>query len=73
MLWEQSIHHFDLIRYVYASEPVEIFAKTFNPSWSMYEDDANGSALITLANGVIVTYQGTWRSNRAELGFEWRN
>nr|MCU0909155.1 Gfo/Idh/MocA family oxidoreductase [Paracoccaceae bacterium] len=27
MLWEQSIHHFDLMRYVYASEPVAISAR----------------------------------------------
>ncbi len=72
MLWEQSIHHLDLMRYVYRSEPVEIFAKTFNPSWSMYADDANVSALITFANGVRVSYQGTWASNWSKLGFEWR-
>lgn len=72
MLWEQSIHHFDLLRYVYKSEPVQVFAKTFNPSWSMYADDANVSALFTLANGVVVNYQGTWQSNWQKPGFEWR-
>jgi len=72
MLWEQSIHHFDLIRYVYKSEPVGIYARTFNPGWSMYADDANVSALITLANGVEVNYQGTWQSNWQKPGFEWR-
>jgi predicted dehydrogenase len=72
MLWEQSIHHFDLMRFLYGAEPVEIFAKTFNPPWSMYRDDANVSALITFDNGVIVNYQGTWQSNWAEPGFEWR-
>jgi predicted dehydrogenase len=72
MLWEQSIHHFDLMRYVYRSEPVQIFARTFNPSWSMYADDANVSALISLANGVTVNYQGTWAANWAGLKFDWR-
>lgn len=73
MLWEQSIHHFDLLRYVYRSEPVQIFAKTFNPSWSMYADDANVSALISFSNGVIVNYQGTWAANWKTPGFEWRS
>jgi predicted dehydrogenase len=72
MLWEQSIHHFDLMRYVYQSEPREIFARTFNPSWSMYRDDANVSALITFANGVTVNYQGLWQSNWQAPGFQWR-
>ncbi|MGV3650604.1 MAG: Gfo/Idh/MocA family protein [Devosia sp.] len=73
MLWEQSIHHFDLMRYVYRAEPVEIYAKTFNPSWSMYADDANVSALITFDNGVIVNYQGLWQSGWQEPGFTWRH
>lgn len=73
MLWEQSIHHFDLMRYVYESEVVSVSAKTFNPSWSMYADDANVSALFTFANGVIVNYQGTWQSNWEQPGFTWRH
>lgn len=72
MLWEQSVHHFDLLRYVYRAEPVEIFAKTFNPPWSMYAHDANVSALIIFDNGMVVNYQGTWAANWANLGFEWR-
>lgn len=73
MLWEQSIHHFDLMRYVYQSEPVAVFGKTFNPSWSMYRDDANVSALISFANGVTVNYQGLWQSNWQVPGFQWRS
>jgi predicted dehydrogenase len=72
MLWEQSVHHFDLMRFVYGSEPVRISARTWNPPWSMYAHDANVAALITFANGVEVTYQGTWAANRASLDFNWR-
>ena len=72
MLWEQSIHHFDLMRFVYDAEPVRISARTFNPSWSMYEGDANVAALISFDRGLEVTYQGTWAGNWQEMGFEWR-
>lgn len=72
MLWEQSIHHFDLMRYVYGQEPVLIQAKTWNPSWSMYDSDANVAAIITFDDGMIVNYQGTWQSGWAEPRFEWR-
>jgi predicted dehydrogenase len=72
MLWEQSIHHFDLMRFVYGAEPVAISARTFNPPWSMYADDANVAALITFDNGIEVTYQGTWAGNWDHLGFNWR-
>ncbi len=72
MLWEQSIHHFDLLRHVYEDEPVEVAARTFNPSWSMYQGDANVSALFTFASGRVVNYQGTWQANHVVPGFEWR-
>ena len=72
MLWEQSIHHFDLMRYVYGQEPVLVQAKTWNPSWSMYQSDANVAALFTFDGGIIVNYQGTWQSGWAEPRFEWR-
>ena len=72
MLWEQSIHHFDLMRFVYEAEPVRISARTFNPSWSMYRGDANVAALITFTGGIEVTYQGTWAGNWRTMGFQWR-
>lgn len=73
MLWEQSIHHLDLMRFVLGAEPVRIYAQTFNPPWSMYADDANVSALITFANGAVVQYQGTWQSGWKQPNFEWRH
>lgn len=72
MLWEQSIHHFDLMRFVYDAEPMRVSARTFNPSWSMYAGDANVGALITFSGGIEVTYQGTWAGNWKRMGFEWR-
>ncbi|MBK8021084.1 MAG: Gfo/Idh/MocA family oxidoreductase [Chloroflexi bacterium] len=72
MLWEQSIHHFDLMRHIYQSEPVSIMARTWNPPWSMYASDANVAALFTFANGMVVNYQGTWQSGWSEPQFEWR-
>lgn len=72
MLWEQSIHHFDLMRFVYDAEPISVSARTFNPSWSMYEGDANVGALISFVGGIEVTYQGTWAGNWKQMGFEWR-
>lgn len=72
MLWEQSIHHFDLMRYVYGQDPVLIEAMTWNPPWSMYRSDANVAALIRFAGGLIANYQGTWQSGWSEPGFEWR-
>lgn len=72
MLWEQSIHHFDLLRFVYDQEPVSVQCQTWNPSWSMYEDDTNVAAIIRFDGGMIVNYQGTWQGNWNTPHFEWR-
>jgi len=72
MLWEQSIHHFDLIRYVYNSNVKKVFAKTINPSWSMYKYETNVNAILELYNGIIVNYIGTWQSSSKIFNFEWR-
>ncbi|SMY06095.1 Gfo/Idh/MocA family protein [Flavimaricola marinus] len=72
MLWEQSIHHFDIMRYVYRAEPAYVQAQTFNPSWSMYEGDANVSALFGFHGGIRVNYQGTWAAGIDRLDFDWR-
>lgn len=72
MLWEQSIHHFDLMRFVYASEPYTVYCRTWNPSWSMYADDSNVSAIFTFEDGLTVNYQGTWQGNWQQPNFEWR-
>lgn len=72
MLWEQSIHHFDLMRFVYGVEPIRVRGHTFNPSWSMYADDANVSAIIDFQGNFTVNYQGTWAGNFDRLDFDWR-
>jgi len=72
MLWEQSIHHFDLLRYVYGVEPETVACRAWNPSWSMYAHETNVAALFTFSEGLIVNYQGTWQSNWVTPGFEWR-
>jgi predicted dehydrogenase len=72
MLWEQSIHHFDLMRYIYGAEPIEVQCRTWNPPWSMYASDANVAALFTFTNGMTVNYQGTWQSGWSAPHFEWR-
>jgi predicted dehydrogenase len=72
MLWEQSVHHLDLLRFVYGREPVSVYCRTANPAWSMYGSDTNVFALVTLEGGLVVSYQGSWQSSWSVPNFEWR-
>ena len=73
MMLEQSIHHFDLIRYCYGREVESIMCRTWNPPWSMYADDANVHALLDLQGDIAVNYFGTWCGGWNTPGFEWRS
>lgn len=72
MLLEQSIHHLDLMRYVYDREAVAVSAHTWNPSPSPYAGDACVSAHLVMEGGLHVSYMGTWVSGTNRLGFWWR-
>lgn len=72
MLWEQSVHHLDLLRYAYGREPVSVTCRTQNPAGSPYSGDTNVFALLTFEGGLEVSYQGSWQSSWTAPNFEWR-
>jgi predicted dehydrogenase len=72
MLWEQSIHHLDLIRHIYDTDVLTVSATSSNPPWSDYADDATVCATLTLANGMMVQYTGTWAARTMRDTFIWR-
>ena len=72
MLLEQSIHHLDLIRYVYAREVLSVAAQTWNPPNSSYRSDACVSAHLQMQGDLHVAYVGTWVSGTNRMEFAWR-
>ena len=73
LLLEQSIHHFDLIRYCYRSEVEALVADSWRPSWSTYEGDCCASVLFRLQGGARVNYLATWTAGANEMSFSWRS
>jgi predicted dehydrogenase len=72
MMLEQTIHHFDLIRFCHAREVTSIVSRGFNPPWSMYAHDANVHCMLQLEGGIEVNYFGTWAGAWKTPDFEWR-
>lgn len=72
MLLEQSIHHFDLLRYCYDAEVESLVCDTWRPSWSTYGDDCCVSVLFRFENGVRANYLGTWTAAWNRMDFRWR-
>ena len=73
MLWEQSVHHLDLLRYCYDQEVVRLCADTWNPPGSVYRHDSCVSLLLELAHGARVNYLGTWTAGWNGMEFSWRS
>lgn len=72
MLYEQSIHHLDQLRFAFDREVVRVSALTHNPPWSMYEDDATVVGLLTMEDDLFVDYFGTWSGTTTQRVFQWR-
>ncbi|MDE2782639.1 MAG: Gfo/Idh/MocA family oxidoreductase [Gemmatimonadota bacterium] len=73
MLLEQSIHHFDLLRYCYDTEVESLVCDTWRPSWSTYAGDCCVSVLFRFENGVRANYLGTWTAAWNRMEFRWRS
>jgi predicted dehydrogenase len=72
MLYEQTIHHVDALRFVYDAEVERVWCRCHNPRWSMYRDDATVVATFEMTGDLLVNYVGTWAAQGKMTEFLWR-
>jgi len=60
LMMNQSIHHFDGIRWVLGVDPEWCFAKSFNPDWNDCDGPTVLEAVYGFSGGVVVTYSGSY-------------
>lgn len=60
LLLEAGIHHFDLLRSVFATEFPDVSAVSWNPPWSPFAGDTTVSAVLRGEDGLVVTYDATF-------------
>jgi len=74
LIIDMSIHHFDLMRFLLGRDPVALFGRSWNPSWSWFNGDASASVTLDFADGVTVSYDGSWCSQGRETDWNanWR-
>jgi len=59
LLVDMSIHHFDMLRYITADQPVAVRCSSWNPLWSWYAGDAAATAEFELESGARFVYSGS--------------
>lgn len=74
LIIDMSIHHFDLMRFFLGSDPMTVFGRSWNPAWSWFKGDASAAVLLNFANGITVSYDGSWCSQGRETDWNanWR-
>ena len=60
LILDMAIHHFDLARFFFDSDPVSVYCQEFNPKGSWYKGDVAATAIFELASGAIFTFRGSW-------------
>lgn len=74
LLIDMSIHHFDLLRFLTASDPQRISAFSWRPSWSWFEGDPCLMVFVEMDKEIRAGYFGSWVSGGAETPWDgvWR-
>jgi predicted dehydrogenase len=62
LLVDMAIHHFDLMRMVTGQEASRVRCSTWNPPYSSYQDPPAAELAVEMANGLFISYRGSWCS-----------
>ena len=69
LLMDMAIHHFDLLRLICGTEPIEVFCQGINPSWSKFDDPPAVFGMIKFPGDLVVSYRGSWISHRSDTSW----
>jgi predicted dehydrogenase len=71
---DMSIHLFDMARMLANRDPVAVYARESNPTWSWYRGDASARAIVEFGDGVDFVFDGTWAGLGADTSWngDWR-
>ena len=65
LLSDMAIHHWDMMRMIVGAEAETVYVQRSDPEWSNFRDVASATAIVTFANGIVVSYRGSWMSSDA--------
>jgi len=69
LLTDMSIHHFDMIRAMFGANAAHVYARTWHVPDGNFEFHAAASVLITMDDGVVVSYTGNWAAYLPETSW----
>ena len=79
LLFEGSVHHFDMLRFLSGGDCETLIGFGWNPEWSSFDHHSSGLYLMRMDNGVHTCYEGNssatgitncWHREHYRLEFE---
>lgn len=67
LLFDMSIHHFDLLRALTGQDPVRVEARTWDVGDIAFENPASAVALMDLEGGGAYSYYGDWAAHEPTI------
>ena len=58
LLFEGSVHHFDMLRFLTGGDPDTLMGFGWNPEWSSFDHHSSGMYLVNMDNGTHAFYEG---------------
>ena len=58
LLFEGSVHHFDMLRFLSGGDPDTLMGFGWNPEWSSFDHHSSGMYLMNMNNGTHTFYEG---------------
>lgn len=70
LLDDLAIHHLDLLRFFTGQDARVLEAATTRPPWTSYTGEPDVSALLTLTDGGLATYNATWAARGRQTPYD---
>ena len=58
LLFEGSVHHFDMMRFLSSGDCETLMGLGWNPEWSSFKHHSSGFYLMRMDNGIHTCYEG---------------
>jgi predicted dehydrogenase len=74
LIGDMAVHHFDMARFMTGLDPVNVYAREFNPAGSWYEGACSAICIFEMTGGAIFSYRGSWSAEGFTTGWNgnWR-
>ena len=74
MVADMAVHHYDLMRMIVGADPIDVSARSWNPSNTPYREDPCASMVLAFPDEVAISYRGSWVDAASQTAWsgEWQ-